>query len=120
MENRERIFFGWNTPGINLFSVQNIVLSSFLRGKKFDFQTALHGGHRSIVPNSSYDKVMPLDILPIYLLRALAIDDVDEAEKLGCLELDEEDLALCTFVCPSKIEHGPILRRNLTQIEKEG
>ena len=63
---------------------------------------------------------MPLDILPNYLLRSLAVDVVEEAEKLGCLELDEEDLALCTFVCPSKIDHGINLRRNLTQIEKEG
>ena len=63
---------------------------------------------------------MPLDIMPNYLLRSLAVDDVEEAEQLGCLELDEEDLALCTFVCPSKIDHGVNLRRNLTQIEKEG
>jgi Na+-transporting NADH:ubiquinone oxidoreductase subunit A len=63
---------------------------------------------------------MPLDITINYLLRALAVDDIDEAEQLGCLELDEEDLALCTFVCPSKIDHGENLRRNLTKIEKEG
>ncbi len=63
---------------------------------------------------------MPLDILPTFLLRALMVDDIEEAEKLGCLELDEEDLALCTFSCPSKIDYGPVLRRNLTLIEKEG
>jgi len=63
---------------------------------------------------------MPLDILPTYLLRALAVDDLEEAEKLGCLELVEEDLALCTFVCPSKIDHGQNLRRVLNLIEKEG
>ncbi len=63
---------------------------------------------------------MPLDILPTFLLRSLAVNDVEEAEKLGCLELDEEDLALCTFVCPSKQDHGKILRRNLTLIDKEG
>jgi len=63
---------------------------------------------------------MPLDILPNYLLRALAVDDIEEAEQLGCLELDEDDLALCTFVCPSEVNHMENLRRNLTQIEKEG
>jgi Na+-transporting NADH:ubiquinone oxidoreductase subunit A len=63
---------------------------------------------------------MPMDILPTFLLRSLEVDDIEEAEKLGCLELDEEDLALCTFVCPSKIDHGQNLRRNLTIIEKEG
>ena len=73
-----------------------------------------------IIPNGSYEKVMPLDIMPLHLLRALAVDDVEEAESLGCLELDEEDLALCAYVCPSKLELGPILRRNLTSIEREG
>jgi Na+-transporting NADH:ubiquinone oxidoreductase subunit A len=63
---------------------------------------------------------MPLDILPTYLLRALAVTDVEEAEQLGCLELDEEDLSLCTFVCPSKIDHGINLRNTLNLIEKEG
>ena len=61
---------------------------------------------------------MPLDILPTYLLRSLAVDDVEEAEKLGVLELDEEDLALCTYVCPAKLDHGQALRRNLTLIEE--
>jgi Na+-transporting NADH:ubiquinone oxidoreductase subunit A len=119
-EGRKRVFMGWLSPGFNLFSVKNILLSGLLPKKKFIFTTALHGGRRSIVPIGSYEKVMPLDILPTYLLRALAVDDVEEAEKLGCLELDEEDLALCTFVCPSKINHGENLRRNLTLIEKEG
>ena len=80
----------------------------------------MNGGERAIVPSGSYEKVMPLDILPTFLLRALAVNDVEDAEKLGCLELDEEDLALCTFVCPSKIDHGINLRRNLTLIDKEG
>ena len=72
-----------------------------------------------MVPIGMYEKVMPLDIMATHLLKALAVDDIEEAEKLGCLELDEEDLALCTFVCPSKIDHGEELRRNLTLIEKE-
>ncbi len=72
------------------------------------------------MPIGNYEKVMPLDILPTFLLRSLMVDDIEEAEKLGCLELDEEDLALCSFVSPSKIDYGPVLRRNLTKIEKEG
>lgn len=119
-ENRERKFFGWLSPGTNLFSIKNIVLSKLWPKKTFNFSTALHGGKRAIVPIGSYEAVMPLDILPTYLLRALAVDDIEEAEKLGVLELDEEDLALCTFVCPSKLEFGPMLRENLTIIEKEG
>jgi Na+-transporting NADH:ubiquinone oxidoreductase subunit A len=75
---------------------------------------------KALYPIGSYEKVMPLDIMPTFLLKALAIDDLDEAESLGCLELDEEDLALCSFVCPSRIDHGVNLRRVLTEIEKEG
>jgi Na+-transporting NADH:ubiquinone oxidoreductase subunit A len=63
---------------------------------------------------------MPLEILPTYLLRSLCVHDIEEAEKLGCLELEEEDLALCSFVCPSKLDYGTILRENLILIEKEG
>lgn len=113
-------FFGWMNPGLDLFSLKNILLSRLFPKKILKLTTALNGGERAIVPIGSYEKVMPLDILPTHLLRALAVDDIDEAEKLGCLELDEEDLALCTLVCPSKIDHGRNLRRNLTMIEKEG
>jgi len=63
---------------------------------------------------------MPLDILPTQLLRALVVKDTDSAQALGCLELDEEDLALCTFVDTGKYDFGPILRENLNQIMKEG
>ncbi|MEN8192521.1 MAG: Na(+)-translocating NADH-quinone reductase subunit A [Bacteroidota bacterium] len=119
-EDRKREFFGWVNPSAKKYSVKEVMLSSILPNKKFDFSTALNGGHRAIVPIGSYEKVMPLDILPNYLLRSLAVDDIEEAEQLGCLELDEEDLALCTFVCPSKVDHGENLRRNLTIIEKEG
>ena len=119
-EGRERKFFGWLSLGSNLFSVKRILISSLTPKKKFNFTTDLQGGKRAIVPSGSYEKVMPLDILPTYLLRALAVSDVEESEALGCLELDEEDLSLCTFVCPSKIDHGINLRRTLTIIEKEG
>lgn len=118
-EGQKKKFLGWLNPGLNLFSIKNIVLSGLLPGKRFSFTTSTHGDKRSIVPVGAYEKVMPLDIIATHLLKALAVDDIEEAEKLGCLELDEEDLALCTFVCPSKIDHGEELRRNLTLIEKE-
>ena len=73
-----------------------------------------------MVPIGSYEQIMPLDILPTQLLRSLIVGDTEEAQKLGALELSEEDLALCTFVCPGKYEYGSILRKNLTTIEKEG
>ena len=73
-----------------------------------------------MVPIGLYEKVMPMDMMPTFLLRALIVGDVETAEQLGVLELDEEDLALCTFVCPGKTNYGPILRQNLEIIEKEG
>ncbi|MDZ7370590.1 MAG: Na(+)-translocating NADH-quinone reductase subunit A [candidate division KSB1 bacterium] len=119
-EGGDRHLLGWLSPGFNLYSVKNIVLSKLFPRKEFSFTTALHGGPRAIVPIGSYEEVMPLDILPNLLLKALAITDIEEAELLGCLELEEEDLALCTFVCPSKIDHGLNLRNTLTIMEKEG
>ncbi len=119
-EAGKRELFGWFMPGFNKFSIKNVVASRLFPGKQFSFTTATHGGPRAIVPIGSYEKVMPLDILPTFLLKALAGKDIEQAEALGCLELDEEDLALCTFVCPGKGEYGPMLRRNLMIIEKEG
>ena len=73
-----------------------------------------------MVPIGMYEQVMPLDVIPTFLLRSLLVGDMEQAQALGALELDEEDLALCTFVCPGKHEYGPILRETLTQIELEG
>ena len=120
-EGRDREFFGWIVPGMKKYSKSNALLSSFFRKQaKFPFTTSQNGSPRAMVPIGVYERVMPLDILPTQLLRALLTKDTDLAQALGCLELDEEDLALCTFVCPSKYEFGPILRENLIQIEKEG
>lgn len=119
-EGRDRPFMGWLSPGANRHSLMNIYLSAFTPKKKFDFNTNTNGSPRAMVPTGSFEEVMPLDILPTPLLRALAVSDVDTAIKLGVLELDEEDLALCTYVCSGKYEYGPILRNNLTSIEKEG
>ena len=119
-EQEEREFMGWLSPGANKFSVMNIYLSKLLSGKKFSFTTTTNGSERAMVPVGAYEEVMPLDILPTQLLRSLIMGDTEQAQLLGCLELDEEDLALCTFVCPGKYEYGPILRDNLTRIEKEG
>ncbi len=119
-EGREREFMGWLAPGGNKFSLSRLFLSALSGGKKFNFTTTTNGSPRAIVPIGLYEQVMPLDILPTFLLRALAADDMEQAEKLGCLELDEEDLALCSFVDPGKTDFGPLLRRNLELIEKEG
>ena len=119
-EGRERVFMGWQDPGMEEFSVKRVFLSKLFPGKKFDFTTSTKGSIRAMVPVGSYEGVMPLDILPTFLLRSLIVGDAERAQALGCLELDEEDLGLCTFVSPGKTEYGPLLRHNLEIIEKEG
>lgn len=118
-EGREREFLAWQGPGIGKFSTLKIYVGS-LFGKPFAMTTTTNGSRRAMVPTGEYEKVMPFDILPTQLLRALIVRDTEQGQALGCLELEEEDLALCTFVCPGKYEYGPILRDNLTRIEKEG
>ena len=120
VEGRERPFLHYLRAGFNNFSSLSIYVSSLFSGKKYDFNTTTNGSERAMVPIGAYERIMPLDILPTQLLRALIVGDTDLGQKLGCLELDEEDLSLCTFVCPGKYEYGPILRNNLTRIEKEG
>ncbi len=119
-EGREKELFGWVMPGKDKFSITRTTLGHFLKHKLFNFSTDTNGGERSMVPIGNYERVMPLDILPTILLRDLLAGDTDSAQALGCLELDEEDLALCTYVCPGKYEYGPALRSVLTQIEQEG
>ncbi|MEX2015469.1 MAG: Na(+)-translocating NADH-quinone reductase subunit A [Candidatus Hydrogenedentales bacterium] len=119
-EGREREFLGWLQPGGNKFSIVNVFSSNLVPGRRFKFNTNLNGSARAMVPIGTYEKVMPLDIVATHLLRSLIVGDVEAAEQLGCLELDEEDLALCTFVCPGKYDYGPYLRSVLTTIEREG
>jgi Na+-transporting NADH:ubiquinone oxidoreductase subunit A len=120
-ENRRRQFLGWMTPGMERFSAVRAYLSA-LRPKstRYDLTTSTYGGHRAMVPINVFERVVPLDIEPTFLLRALLVDDLERAEALGCLELDEEDLGLCSFVSPGKEDYAPVLRRNLFEIWREG
>jgi Na+-transporting NADH:ubiquinone oxidoreductase subunit A len=119
-EGREREFIGWMLPGASKFSTIPIFISSLFGKKKYDFTTTTNGEEREMVPIGMYERIMPLDIIPTFLLRAMEIGDLEKAEQLGALELDEEDLALCSFVCPGKQDHGIHLRRTLDAIHKEG
>ncbi|MDR1848524.1 MAG: Na(+)-translocating NADH-quinone reductase subunit A [Zoogloeaceae bacterium] len=119
-EGRARPMLPFLQLGVNSHSVLNIYLSKLLGKRAFRFTTTTNGSPRAMVPVGNYEAVMPLDILPTHLLRYLIIGDTTMAQKLGALELDEEDLALCSYVCAGKYEYGPILRDNLTRIEKEG
>ncbi len=119
-EDNEKYLFGWLTPGANKHSVTRAYLGHIAGKKLFDMTSTTNGSDRSMVPIGNYERIMPLDILPTLLLRDIISGDTDSAQQLGVLELDEEDLALCTYVCPGKYDYGPILRDCLTKIEAEG
>jgi Na+-transporting NADH:ubiquinone oxidoreductase subunit A len=123
-EGTKREFLGWQMPGFDKYTTTRVYAGAWLKSKLFPLTTSSGGSKRAMVPVGTYERVMPLDVLPTQLLRALIVGaetgETEPAQQLGALELDEEDLALCTFVCPGKYEYGSILRENLTLIEKEG
>lgn len=119
-EGRERKMFGYLAPGAAIHSVFPAFLSKWIGEKSVSFTTTTNGSTRGMVPIGTYDDVIPMDILATPLMRSLLVGDVEKAIELGCLELDEDDIALCTYACPGKYEFGPVLRDMLTQIEKEG
>ena len=113
------IFMNWAMPGSRLHSTMNAFLSAFIKPKSFIFNTSLNGGHRAIVPLPAYEEVMPLNILSVQLLKALATYDIELAIKLGALELAPEDMGLLSYVCPSKYDYQSLLQENLDIIYKE-
>lgn len=121
-EGTPREFMGWLNPaGSNKFSLLNVMLSSFSgSGREYDFTSSQNGSPRALVPITTFDNIVPMDILVTPLLRYLLVSDTDMAQKMGCLELDEEDMALCSFVCVGKHDYAPVLRQNLSLIEREG
>mgnify|MGYP000424560087 CR=1 FL=1 len=120
VEDKEKRLFGWITPGSDKHSVTRAYLGHLSPKKLFNMTSTTNGSDRSMVPIGNYERVMPLDVLPTLLLRDILSGDTDGAQQLGALELDEEDLALCTYVCPGKYNYGPELRSLLTKIEEEG
>ncbi len=120
-EGRERFFLGWLGPGMDRYSPSRTFLSTWLRkDSKWDLNTNLNGSRRSMVLTGLYNEFLPLNIMVDYLVRAVLAHDTDEAISLGILETDPEDFALCSFVCPSKMEISHIIRQGLDEIEKEG
>ncbi|GLQ34161.1 Na(+)-translocating NADH-quinone reductase subunit A [Amylibacter marinus] len=118
-EDTKQITLGWIRPMFAKYAVQP-VLGSLLSRKKFPLTSNLNGGRRAMVPLGTFEQLMPQDFLPTQLTRALLVMDTDQAQQLGVLELDEEDLGLIGFACPAKYEYGIALRDCLTKIEKEG
>ena len=118
-EGRERQLFHYLRAGVDKHSALPIFVSSLTK-KLFNMTSSTNGSERAMVPVGGYEDVTALDLLPVQLLRSLIVGDTDMAQKLGCLELDEDDVGLYTYCCVGKYEYGPILRDNLTKIEKEG
>ncbi len=118
-EGRERQVLHYLRLGFDKHSALPAFASSLTK-KLFNMTTSTNGSERAMVPVGGYERVTALDILPIQLLRSLIVGDTEMAQNLGCLELDEEDVGLYTYVCVGKYEYGSILRDNLTRIEKEG
>jgi Na+-transporting NADH:ubiquinone oxidoreductase subunit A len=111
--------FGWASPGIKKFSFSKTFLSSLLPKQSYKLDTNFHGGERAFVVTGQYEKVVPMDIYPMQLFKAILAGDIDMMENLGIYEVAEEDFALCEFICPSKIEIQSVVRRGLDMIRKE-
>ncbi len=118
-EGYRRELLGWLSPGFKKFSIKT-VFATAITPREIDFTTSANGSHRAIVPIETYEQIMPLDIEPTALMKSLIVGDTDTAQALGALELEEEDIALCTFVDTGKHDFGTLLRRNLSRIEAEG
>ena len=112
-------FLGWLLPGLGKYSVSRTFFSWLTPNKEFKIDTNLKGGLRSYVITGQYEKVLPMDIYPVQLIKAILAEDVDKMEKLGIYEVAEEDFALCEFVCTSKIEVQSILRKGIDLMKKE-
>ncbi|MCW8893568.1 MAG: Na(+)-translocating NADH-quinone reductase subunit A [Deltaproteobacteria bacterium] len=119
-EDHRRELLGWGLPGFDKFSLKRVFASALLPRKPLALTTTTHGSSRAMVPIGAFEKVLPHNTKATWLLRSLLTLDTDLAQGLGCLELDEEDLALCSFVCSGKIDYGKYLRQTLQKIEKEG
>ena len=118
--SKDREFMNWLTPGPRKFSKIPLFLSSLFPKKLYKFKALMNGSDRPIVPIGVYEEVFPLNFLPAMLLRNIVLMDTEKIQALGGLELDEEDLSLCSFVCPGKYDFGSLLRAGLTKIEVEG
>ncbi len=121
-EDHERRFLGWTDPGFKLFSYSRSFVSTWMGAwsKEWSHGSSRNGGERAMVLTGYYDRVMPMDILVDFLVRAVLANDTDEAIRLGILETAPEDFALCDFICPSKMEIQEVIRHGLEMIEEEG
>ena len=118
-EGNKSEFLGWILPGLHKFSVSKTFLSWLFPSKKYNLDTNMHGEERAYVMTGEYEKVLPMDVYPNHLIKAIMIEDIELMENLGIYEVSAEDLALCEFVCTSKIEVQSIIRQGLDLVRKE-
>ena len=112
-------FMGWAMPGFGKYSVSHTYFSWLSPKKEYRLDSNMHGGRRAFVVSGEYDKVLPMDILPEFLFKAIITEDIDKMEQLGIYEVVEEDVALCEFVCTSKIQIQKIVREGIDLMIKE-
>ena len=112
-------FLGWALPGLNKYSMSRTFLAWLTPNREFTLHTNLNGGKRAFVMTGQYEKVLPMDIYPVHLLKAILVEDIDKMENLGIYEIAEEDLALCEFVCTSKTEVQTIVWDGIELMIKE-
>ncbi|MBT4340317.1 MAG: NADH:ubiquinone reductase (Na(+)-transporting) subunit A, partial [Bacteroidetes bacterium] len=113
-------FIGWILPGFKKFSASKTIVSSWLSPKKkHNLDTNMHGGERAFVVSGEYEKVMPIDIYPVHLLKAIMAEDIDKMENLGIYEVAPEDFALCEVICTSKINSQTIVQQGIDLMVKE-
>lgn len=110
---------GWANPGFCKYSPSRTFFSKLLPKKEYTLNANFHGGERAFVVSEQYEKFLPMDILPVYLLKAIIVNDFDKMEQLGIYEVIEEDLALCEYACTSKIEVQETLRKGIDTVIKE-
>jgi Na+-transporting NADH:ubiquinone oxidoreductase subunit A len=119
-DSRKRVLFGWLTPGLRDESFSRLFLSKLFPSKEYIKDTRIHGGKRAFIQTGEYEKVLPMDILPMHLVKSIMAEEIEDMLALGLLEVDEEDFALCSYICPSKIHFGTYIRQGLNILEKEG
>ncbi|WP_159519269.1 Na(+)-translocating NADH-quinone reductase subunit A [Sunxiuqinia indica] len=118
-EGDEYEFMGWAAPGFDKFSASKAFFSKLLPKKEYALSANMHGGERAFVLSGQYEKFLPMDLLPVHLLKAILVNDIDKMEQLGIYEVIEEDLALCEYACTSKIKVQNILREGINSMIKE-
>ncbi len=118
-EGNQQEFLGWIAPNLDKFSLSKSYFSWLMPSKKYSLNTNYNGEERAYVVTGQYEKVLPMDIYPMQLIKACLIDDIDSMEQLGIYEISPEDVALCEFICTSKMEVQSIIREGLDLIKKE-